>query len=142
MAVNCQECHADESASVLSALGVSAEDERRYQQVLPFSGSTVRDVAGALGVPPERIPTTLATLIDRGVVRIDGDRVSVLRHDQVLSAAIAGRRTRPSRYVTGWTPWRAPFPAGRRGSRPHRGRSRTSGHSTARSAPVAMPFSC
>ncbi len=68
---------------------MSAEDERRYQQVLPFSGSTVRDVAGALGVPPERIPTTLATLIDRGVVRIDGDRVSVLRHDQVLSAAIA-----------------------------------------------------
>jgi DNA-binding CsgD family transcriptional regulator len=74
--------------SVLSALGVSADDERHYQRVLPFSGSTVADVAGALGVPPERVPTTLAALIGLGVVRIDGDRVTVLRRDQVLSAAL------------------------------------------------------
>jgi hypothetical protein len=68
---------------------VSAEDERRYQQVLPFSGSTLREVAAALGVSHQRVPTALASLIELGVVRIDGDRVTVLRHDQVLSAAIA-----------------------------------------------------
>jgi hypothetical protein len=68
---------------------VSAEDERRYQQVLPFSGSTVRDVAAALGISLDRVPTTLAPLIDLRVVRIERDRVTVLRHDQVLSAAIA-----------------------------------------------------
>jgi hypothetical protein len=68
---------------------VSAEDERRYQQVLPFSGSTVGGVATALGVDPERVPATLAPLIELGVVRIEGDRVAVLRHDQVLAAAIS-----------------------------------------------------
>jgi DNA-binding CsgD family transcriptional regulator len=75
--------------SVLSALGVSAEDERRYQQVLRFSGSSVRDVAIALGVAPEQVADALGSLISLGVVRIEGERVIVLRHDQVLSAAIA-----------------------------------------------------
>ena len=36
---------------MLSALGVSEEDERRYQQVLPLSGSPLEGVAAALEVP-------------------------------------------------------------------------------------------
>lgn len=77
------------AVSVLSALGVSAEDERRYQQVLPFTGSSVREIGTILGVDPDRVPATLAGLTDLGVVQIDDGRVSVLRNDQILSAAIA-----------------------------------------------------
>jgi hypothetical protein len=77
------------AVSVLSALGASAEDERRYQQVLPLSGSSLRDVAAALRVEPLRVADALSGLVDLGVVRIQGDRVAVLRADQALSAAIA-----------------------------------------------------
>ena len=76
------------AVSVLSALGVSADDERRYQQVLPFAGSSVREIGTLLGVDPDQVPVTLAGLIDLGVVRIDDGRVTVLRNDQILSVAI------------------------------------------------------
>jgi hypothetical protein len=76
------------AVSVLSALGVSADDERRYQQVLPFAGSSVREIGTILGVDPDQVPLTLAGLTDLGVVRIDDGRVAVLRNDQILSAAI------------------------------------------------------
>ena len=76
------------AVSVLSALGVSADDERRYQQVLPFAGSSVREIGTLLGVDPDQVPVTLAGLIDLGVVRIVDGRVAVLRNDQILSAAI------------------------------------------------------
>src|SRR3954452_4617037 len=75
--------------SVLSALGVSAEDERRYQQVLPLSGAPVSTVATALGVHPDDVGAALAGLLDLGIVKIDRDRVSVLRTAQVVSAAIS-----------------------------------------------------
>ena len=56
------------AVSVLSALGVSADDERRYQQLLPFAGASVRDVGDrCLGVDARRsVPVTLAGLIERG----------------------------------------------------------------------------
>lgn len=76
------------AVSVLSALGVSADDERRYQQVLPFAGSSVREIGTILGVDPDEVPVTLAGLTDIGVVRIVDGRVAVLRNDQILSAAI------------------------------------------------------
>jgi hypothetical protein len=77
------------AVSILSALGVSAEDERRYQQVLPLSGSTIGEVAGALHVEPSRVATRLSGLTERGIVRFRDDRVVVLRPDQALAAAIA-----------------------------------------------------
>jgi len=75
--------------SVLSALGVSAADERRYQQVLPLSGSAIGSVATALGVHADEVRDTLAGLVELGIVIIDRDRVTVLRTSQVVSAAIA-----------------------------------------------------
>ncbi|HEX4688578.1 MAG TPA: DNA-binding response regulator [Nocardioides sp.] len=79
------------AVSVLSALGVSADDERRYQQVLPLSGSAVADVAAALRVEPMRVADTLSGLMVLGIVRIQDDRVLVLRTDQALSAAITSQ---------------------------------------------------
>ncbi|MGC4110379.1 MAG: helix-turn-helix domain-containing protein [Nocardioides sp.] len=75
--------------SVLSALGMSAEDERRYQHVLPLSGSTVADIAGALGVDVPRVPAALGGLTSLGIVRVESGRVFVQRVDEALEAAIA-----------------------------------------------------
>jgi hypothetical protein len=67
---------------------VSAEDERRYQQIVLLSGASVREIAATLRVEPEQVPEVLAVLSDRGIVRIHDDRVVVLRADQALAAAI------------------------------------------------------
>ncbi|MBO0845841.1 MAG: DNA-binding response regulator [Nocardioides sp.] len=75
--------------SVLSALGVSAADERRYQQVLPLSGARLSSVANALGIAEDEVVEALAGLIERGIVVVDRDRVTVLRAEQILSQAIA-----------------------------------------------------
>ena len=122
------------AVSVLSALGVSAEDERRYQQVLPLSGSSVREIGDPLGVDPDRVPVTLAGLIDLGVVRIVDDRVAVLRTDQV-----AVRRDHPRGRGRGPGPRPARRPRARR-TPARRGRhptgagrgARTSARSTVR----------
>src|SRR4051812_21551771 len=76
------------SKSVLSALGVSEEDERRYQQVLPLSGSPLEGVAVALGVPLERLSDPLRGLLAEGMVSFAGGRLHVLPLAQVVSAAI------------------------------------------------------
>jgi hypothetical protein len=81
------------SESVLSALGVGEEDERRYQQVLPLSGTALEAVAPALGVPVERLTEPLHGLISEGIVSLDGGRLQVLPLAQVVSAAIAREAT-------------------------------------------------
>jgi DNA-binding CsgD family transcriptional regulator len=73
---------------VLSALGVGEEDERRYQQVLPLSGSPLEGVAAALEVPVERLSDPLRGLLAEGMVSLDGGRLHVLPLAQVVSAAI------------------------------------------------------
>ena len=55
------------SESVLSALGVSPADERRYQQVLPLSGTPVAGVAAALGVAADEVSRELGGLIRHGI---------------------------------------------------------------------------
>ncbi|HEX3930933.1 MAG TPA: DNA-binding response regulator [Nocardioides sp.] len=77
------------AVSVLSALGLSAEDERRYQQVLPLSGSTLAEVGTALGVEAARVPAALGALTSLGIVRVEGERVLVQRVDEALESAIA-----------------------------------------------------
>ena len=79
--------------SVLSALGVSAADERRYQQILPLTGGSAANIASALGVHRAELEDALAGLLDRGIVSIDQGRVTVLRAAQVVSAAIAREAT-------------------------------------------------
>jgi DNA-binding CsgD family transcriptional regulator len=74
---------------VLSALGVSDADERRYQQVLPLSGAPVESVAAALGVARADVSEVLAGLVRHGIVRVDHGHVWVQRTAEVLSAAIA-----------------------------------------------------
>jgi hypothetical protein len=75
--------------SVLSALGMSREDERRYRRLLPLSGSPVTGVAAALGVPPERFSEPLAGLLAAGIVSVEDGHVTVLSLPEVVSAAIA-----------------------------------------------------
>ncbi|HEX4472901.1 MAG TPA: DNA-binding response regulator [Nocardioides sp.] len=75
--------------SVLSALGMSAEDEQRYRQVLPLSGSTLDDIAEALGDDLHDVPEALAGLTSLGIVSIHDGHVTVQRLDQALSAAIS-----------------------------------------------------
>jgi hypothetical protein len=76
------------SESVLSALGVSEEDERRYQQVLPLSGTPVEAVATALGAPVEHLAEPLHGLIAEGIVSLDAGRLRVLPLAGVVSSAI------------------------------------------------------
>ncbi len=64
--------------SVLTALGLSPEDERRYQQLLPLSGGPLADVATVLGTTPARLPEQLATLLDQGIAQLAGGRLMVL----------------------------------------------------------------
>jgi DNA-binding CsgD family transcriptional regulator len=68
---------------------MSAEDERRYQQLLPLNGSTVETTAAALGVEPSDLATVLVGLTALGVVRVEADLVVVQRIDQALESAIA-----------------------------------------------------
>jgi hypothetical protein len=77
------------SVSVLSALGVTPEDERRYQQILPLSGTSVAGVAAALGVPVERLGEPLAGLLEHDIATLADGRLRVLPLAQVVSAAIA-----------------------------------------------------
>jgi hypothetical protein len=74
--------------SVLSALGISEQDERRHQQLLPLSGSSLRSVASALGLEPGRVAEALSGLTSRGIARIQDGRVVVLRADEALADAI------------------------------------------------------
>jgi len=76
------------AVSVLSALGVGEADEGLYQQVRPLSGTPLSGVALALGVTVDDLPTSLAGLLDRGIVQVDDDRLAVLSVPEVVSAEI------------------------------------------------------
>lgn len=63
--------------SVLSALGLSRRDELLYQRVRPISGHTVRGAARLLQTTVERLEADSRALRERGLVRLEGDRVVV-----------------------------------------------------------------
>jgi CRP-like cAMP-binding protein len=65
------------ATSVLTALGLSPEEERRYQQLLPLSGGPIADVATVLGTTSERLPDDLAPLIASGLVSLRDGQLSV-----------------------------------------------------------------
>ncbi len=74
--------------SVLTALGLTPEDERRYQQLLPLSGGSLADVAAVLGTTPDRLPDQLGPMIDRGLADLGGERLTVRPLPALVAALI------------------------------------------------------
>jgi DNA-binding CsgD family transcriptional regulator len=74
--------------STLSALGVTREEERLYQRLLPLSGSGVEAVAAGLRMTPDGLSLQIEGLVGRGIVRIERDRVHVLSLSAVVSAHV------------------------------------------------------
>jgi DNA-binding CsgD family transcriptional regulator len=66
------------ATSVLTALGLSPGDERRYQQVLPLSGGRLADVAKVLGTTTKGLPEHLGPLLERGLATLRDGQVDVL----------------------------------------------------------------
>ena len=75
--------------STLSALGLTREEERLYQRLLPLSGSEVDVVSRGLRIPPDDLPGQIADLTGRGIVHIERGRVHVLSLSAVVSAYVA-----------------------------------------------------
>ena len=66
------------AGSVLTSLGLTLEEERQYQQLLPLSGGPAADVAIVLGTTEEELGERLAPLLERGLVSLEGSRLVVL----------------------------------------------------------------
>jgi DNA-binding Lrp family transcriptional regulator len=66
------------ATSVLTALGLTAEEERLYQQLQYLSGAPLTDVATVLGTTTNRLAEGLDELLERGLVGINGGRLRVL----------------------------------------------------------------
>jgi hypothetical protein len=74
--------------TVLSALGLAEDDERRYHQVLPLSGTPVAGVCAALGVPLEDLPGVLAGLLEQGIASVTDGRLRVLPLPEAVAHGI------------------------------------------------------
>jgi predicted DNA-binding transcriptional regulator len=82
--------------STLSALGLTREEERLYQRLLPLSGSELETVAAGLRIDAPDLSHQLASLEDRGIVRVERGRVQVLS----LAAVVAAFVTREAEATT------------------------------------------
>jgi hypothetical protein len=74
---------------VLAALGLSEDDERRYQQVVSLSGTPVAGVAAVLGVTADRVAEPLGGLLEHGIASLDDGRLRVLPLPEVVAGALA-----------------------------------------------------
>lgn len=74
-------------ASLLSALGLTREEERLYQRLLPLSGGRVASIVAMLDLTEEALPTLLDPLVRRGIVRVAQGRL----HVQSLTEVVVGR---------------------------------------------------
>jgi DNA-binding CsgD family transcriptional regulator len=74
--------------SALTALGLTAEEERSYQRLLPLSGGSVADVARILGVAADELVGRFRGLLDRGVVQLEGDRMTVLPTPELVGLLV------------------------------------------------------
>ena len=75
-------------SSVLSALGLSRDEERLYQRVRPLTGAEVAVVAAALDVEPADLGEVLAPLVAREIARIADGRVRVRAVAEVVATQI------------------------------------------------------
>ena len=76
------------ASSVLSALGLTREQERLYHRVLALSGSSVIDASEAVGIAPGELDAELATLVEHGIVKIHEDHIHVLPVSAVIGQSI------------------------------------------------------
>jgi DNA-binding CsgD family transcriptional regulator len=74
--------------SLLSALGLSAEQERLYQRLAPHSGSALAAVATRLSANPDELARDLRPLEERGLVVLDGDWLRVVPLSGAISTMI------------------------------------------------------
>jgi DNA-binding CsgD family transcriptional regulator len=65
-------------SSVLTALGLTAEEERLYQQLLHLSGGSLADVATVLGTTSDRLAERIEGLLERDLVGFHDGRLRVL----------------------------------------------------------------
>lgn len=72
-------------SSVLTALGMTVEEERLYHRALALSGTGLEVAGAGLGVAPDEVAKTLAPLVDRGIARVDGT-LTVLPLTDVVSS--------------------------------------------------------
>ena len=75
--------------SVLSALGLTPDQEHLYQRVLALSGSPVAVVTEALQVAPEELNGKLSFLLERGIVTIHEDHIHTLPLSAVIGHSIS-----------------------------------------------------
>jgi DNA-binding CsgD family transcriptional regulator len=76
-------------SSVLSALGLTQEQEHLYHRVLALSGSSVAAVTEALAVAPEELDNALSVLLERGIATIHEDHIHVLPLSAVIGHSIS-----------------------------------------------------
>ena len=84
-------------SSVLSALGLTREQERLYHRVLSLSGSSVITVSETLGVGPGELDAELATLVEHGIVKIHEDHIHVLPVSAVIGQTITSEAAAANR---------------------------------------------
>lgn len=75
-------------SSVLSALGLSREDERLYQRLLPLSRQEVGVVADAFGVEVDDLPELISPLVTREIARLADGRIVVRALTDVMAHQI------------------------------------------------------
>lgn len=75
--------------SALTALGLTSDEERWYQQLLPLSGGPLEEVASALGTTLEGLPRRLGGLHERGLVGLEDGLLTVLPVPALVAHLVA-----------------------------------------------------
>lgn len=81
-------------SSVLTSLGLTRESERLYYQVAPTSGHTLEGVASLLQIGRVMLLRDLAPLMDLGLVRLDGERLTIPPMASVVADLVRGEAIR------------------------------------------------
>jgi DNA-binding CsgD family transcriptional regulator len=84
------------SSSALLALGLTADEERLYHRLTPFTGHTVEGVASLMQVKPGELEERTRRLVEMGLLGFDGGRLEVAVLAEAVSRLVrreAGRAT-------------------------------------------------
>lgn len=72
-------------SSVLTALGMSREQERLYHRALALSGTDLETAAASLHVRPTQVCELLHDLVERGIARVEDGRLQVLGLSELVT---------------------------------------------------------